>query len=482
MNIEQMLAGASNDRATGGAIGMRQLDELQKALESGYGTDIATLTGGAALRIQSLDKTMKATIVQNKHLKLFNTLEKNKATATVDEWTEQHSIGGFLGGTTNTETGDIRLATGDAERKVGLVKYLMTRAEVSVVMSIANNIVDAEAFEQSNAAKRLLSDAEYLSFEGDSDVVATEFDGIYKQMVDLNLSDHIRDMRGGSLSNIREVLEGAALIAGYGNFGQATHLYVSNLTQTDMDASLDPAYRVPLTNVAEGGLKYGVPVVGIRTSFGTFQVEHDVFIRDEAQMRPFELAHASIAAANAFVPAAVAGVPGADAASKFEAAHAGNYYYAVAGITGDGQSVVAKSAQVVVAAGEKVTLTIDKSVAGTETGYVIYRSRKNGTNATADFREVKRIAYSGGATTVWVDLNEDIPGTSKAYLLNLSAADQAITWRQFLPMMKFPLATTTKAVIPWAQLLFGYLRMAKRRHNVIIKNILPQGAVWRPFE
>jgi hypothetical protein len=138
------------------------------------------------------------------------------------------------------------------------------------------------------------------------------------------------------------------------------------------------------------------------------------------------------------------------------------------------------SAQKAIASGEKMTLTITASVTGVETGYVIYRSRQDGTNAATDVRQVARIAKAG-ATTPWVDYNRDIPGTSKAYILNLSPGAKAISWRQLLPMLKFPLYPTVSAVVPWAQLLFGYLRVAKRRHNVVIKNILPNGAVWRPF-
>jgi hypothetical protein len=111
---------------------------------------------------------------------------------------------------------------------------------------------------------------------------------------------------------------------------------------------------------------------------------------------------------------------------------------------------------------------------------VIYRSRKNGTNAVTDVRQMARIPKTG-ATTLYVDLNRDIPGTSKAYIMNLSPGSDAITWRQLLPMLKFPLYPTHSAVVPWAQLLFGYLRVAKRKHHVVIKNILPNGSQWRPF-
>jgi hypothetical protein len=61
-----------------------------------------------------------------------------------------------------------------------------------------------------------------------------------------------------------------------------------------------------------------------------------------------------------------------------------------------------------------------------------------------------------------------------------SGAD-AINWRQLLPMTKFALYPTNAAVIPWAQLLFGYLRIAKRQQHIVIKNIVPTGALWKPF-
>ena len=31
------------------------------------------------------------------------------------------------------------------------------------------------------------------------------------------------------------------------------------------------------------------------------------------------------------------------------------------------------------------------------------------------------------------------------------------------------------------ELLFGYLRIAKRQQHIVIKNIVPTGAAWRPF-
>src|SRR5690606_13486592 len=127
-------------------------------------------------------------------------------TATVDEWTEQSAVGGRLGGSTNTETGNIRAAQGQYNRRTGMVKYLMTRREVSFVQTLQNAIADAEATEAQNGALQLLTDAEYLCFEGNSAVVPTEFDGLKALMLDgveggQVSADSILDAEGQSLTS-----------------------------------------------------------------------------------------------------------------------------------------------------------------------------------------------------------------------------------------------------------------------------------------
>lgn len=485
MNIELPSVGAGG--STTAAMGLGEVEALQKALTAGYGTDSAAFTGGSALRIESLDTTMKSTIQQNEHFKLFNALQKPKATATVDEWTERNGIGGFLGGTTNSETGTIRESQGSYKRRVGLVKYLMTKCSVSLISTLGNNIAASETVENEAGALRILTDCEFLSFEGDSDVVPTEFDGIMAQMQDgVDSSDidggNIIDAEGGNLASIHALNRAAAQIAGFGNFGRPTDIYVSQLTQADFDNNLDPAFRVALPNVNAGGIAIGAPVAGVRTSHGDIKMTNDVFIRDESLMQPFDVMYPALATANTGLKPATqpSGVAASNAASKFGAAHAGLYYYAVAGVNADGQSDVYVTAQVTIAAGEQVTLTIPKSTAGNETGYAIYRGRKGGTNAPSDLRLMKRIPRTGSSTT-YIDRNTDIPGTSKAYVLNMAPGADAIAWRQLMPMLRFQLYPTDSAVLPWSQLLFGYLRIAKRKQHVVIKNIVPTGAVWKPF-
>ncbi len=480
--------------ATTGSMAASDVDELMKALTAGYGTDVSQLTGGGALRIQSLDTVMQSTIQSNKHFVLFNKLAKPKAGATVDEWTEQNSVGGFLGGTTNSETGNIAQATGSYNRRVGLVKYLMTQRQVSLVQTLQRAIADSEAIEYENGALQLLSDAEYLMFEGDSSVVPSEYDGIYAQIVSGVATGQVDggnviDMQASPMNSIQPMNLASAQIRRYGNFGVATDAFFNQDVQADFDNGLDPAFRVPLTSVADNGTKLGAPVVGIRTSGGPIATNEDVFIRNGDMKQPFEIQYPTVAPGNsALQPTAVTGTPASNASSMFGAAQAGNYYYYVTGMNSAGQSAGLVSAQVAVAAGQAVTITITRSAGAQETGYVISRSRLNGGNSVAgsvpgdgsDFREMLRVPV-GGATTTYVDQNRDIPGTTKAFVLNMQSGMHAITWRQLLPMIKFPLYPTVSAVIPWAQLLFGYLRISKRKQHVVFKNILPTSAVWRPF-
>ena len=475
--------------AQAGGTGAIQADgfaELQKALSAGYGTDVSTLSGGAALRIQSLDTTMQSTIQDNEQFRLFNRLPKPKATATVDEWTEQSGVGGFPGGSTNTESGVIPSATGTYNRRVGLVKYLSTQRSVTFVQTLQNTITDSEAQEYINGALQLLTDANHLSYEGNSSVVPTEFDGVYYQLqngIAGGLVDpgNIIDAQGSALTDMTYITKASAQIARAGNFGTPTDVFFNQDVQADLDLNLIPSYRVSLLNAGKGGLELGAPVTGIRTSNGNIATSQDVFIRGEEMKQPFEVLYPAYAAPLvANKPASVTTTTASDPASLFSSTRAGTYYYLVAGTSNVGTSQGVLTGAVAIAAGFSATLTIAASAGMQETGYVIYRSRMNGTNALTDLREMCRIPRTGNST-VFVDNSRIIPGTTKAFVLNMKPGANAILWRQLLPMCRFNLYPTNSAVVPWAQLLFGYLRISKLRHHCVIDNILPTGALWQPF-
>lgn len=485
---QQILLEASRGGSMTGAMGDKGVQELMKALEAGNQASNVGLTGGAALRVQNLDKTLQATIIENKHFALFNRLPKPKVGGTIDEWTEQSGIGGFLGGSTNTEAGRVRSATGKYARRHGEVKFLMTRREVTLAAELQQGIASAEGLEQASGAKQLLQDAEYLCFEGDANVVPTEFSGIFAQIKEGVAEGkvdpgNIVDVDGKSITDFLPLASAAAQIASRKNFGTPTDLFMSMQVQADLDSYLLPQYRVSLSKDGND-VSLGAPVSAIRTSAGNIKTTQDVLLRDETDMKPFELEEPQIAAANAGMKPAgltVEVVPGA-VDSRFYANRAGTYYYAVASQSAAGQTQVVISDAVVVAQGDSVKITINRSAGQEEDGYVIYRSRQDGTDNVADFREMLRIPKANAATTVHVDLNRDLPGATKACILNMTKGDTAILWRSFLPHMKFNLYPTDSPVNPWLQLLWGYLRISKLRHHAILTNIVTRHQVWRPHK
>jgi hypothetical protein len=489
MSLDQILGTQPTGAAASGAgvagdLSMAEIEALNKSLTAGYESDVNGMAGGSALRIQSLDTTMQATVQDNAHFALFNALAKPRATAVLDEWTEQHSIGGFFGGTFNDQDGQAMETQGDYQRMVGRVKYMSTYRKIPIVLQQQNNIADAVSLETTNGTKQLLTDIEFSLFEGNDAVTPKAFAGIRQQLESLNSADNIIDMAGQALSNIDPIALAAQNIFGFGAFGKATDIYLPPSVQTDLNQDLDPAFRVMLNGSASTTVR-GTHVAGVQTSFGQIKTNTDVFIRDEKLKTPFETRnalHAAVAAANVgFKPQTLAAAAGAGAAdSMWGAAHAGQYYYAATGINQYGETGAVLSTQVTVAAGQQVTLTITGSAGGTETGYVIYRGRLNGTNALTDLREMTRVAKTG-ATTTYVDKNRELPGSCCAFVLNLSASDHAISWRQFLPMMKIPMAAVNSPIIPWLQMICGYLRITKRNQHVMIKNIVPNSAKWKPF-
>ena len=491
--FQGMTPGSSN-AVLGGSMGgaLEDIADLQKALEaSNYQTDVSTLTGGGALGVQSLDSVLKATIQENEHFVLFNKLASTNATNIVDEYIRQTGVGGFLGGSTNSQMGVVRSAQGEYSREVGFVKFLMTMRQVGYVLNIGKNVVEATAVEEMAGGRQLLTDAEYLLFYGNAAACPTEFDGIFAQ-IDAEIAagkmspDNVYDMDGEPLNTVEPFSVINAAVSAYGSWGQTTDLFLPYAVQTDLNMGLDPAFRWSSQQGTK--LEIGGHVEGIRLQNGVLKTNLDTFLHhDEFPMAmPFEVHHADIAAANAaFTPAAVAvDAADSDSESRFSAARAGNYYWAVAAIggTGQGQSPVVKTDQTAVASGKVAELTITKSAAGTETGYAIYRSRLNGTNDTDDLRLVKIIPRTGNST-VYVDKNRDIPGSCAVPVLNMKPGSDAIGWRQFQPMTKIPLpfGVGGMPVHSWFQFLFGYLRMTKPKHHGFIKNIVPGAAKWKPF-
>ncbi|EAB4417302.1 hypothetical protein D7B12_17890 [Salmonella enterica] len=499
--LQTMMSGGGN--AMNGSMGgtMAEFEALTKALQAGTNvqgkltSDVANLAGGGALGVQSLDTAMKTTIQENEHFTLFNRLAQSNAINIVDEYSIQSSVGGHLGGTTNTQMGIVKAANGEYKREVGFVKFLMTLRQVGYVLNIGKNIAEPVAIEERNGALQLLTDANYLLYHGNAEASPTQYDGIVKV-----LEDHIKnstasgeqvyDMQGKPLESIEPFTKIQQVVSSYGSWGQSTDVFMPYSVQNDLNMNLDPAYR--WTPAGQNTPMLGGQVDAIRLSKGILRTNVDTFIQDETNpmVHVFQIKHSAKATENEGIkPDVPTATTKSDASSQFTSGRAGDYYYAVAAIAanGNGMSPASITATAVsIKAGEVVTLTIPESPKEkTETGYAIYRSRQAKTGAAsndlADMRLVKIIPRTG-ASTVFTDYNRDIPGTVTVPMLNMAPGADAIGWRQFQPMTKIPLpfGVGGMPVMSWFQFLFGYLRVTKPKHHGMIKNVLPRNAAWRP--
>ncbi|EGC0267583.1 hypothetical protein H8U31_001334 [Salmonella enterica] len=513
--MQTLMSGSTINGSMGG--NMAEFQELVKALEANNhtapgATDVANLQGGGALGVQSLDTTMKTTIQENQHFTLFNRLAQSNAINIVDEYSRQSHVGGFLGGSTNTQMGVVRAATGEYKREVGLVKFLMTLRQVGYVLNIGKNIAEPIAVEERNGALQLLTDANYLLYHGNAAIVDTQFDGVFKQIDDEitkgGMPEECRiDMDGKPLDSVEPFSKINVAVSSYGSWGRSTDVFLPNSIQNDLNMGLDPAFRW-----MEDGANLpviGGHVPGIRLTNGILRTNMDTFIHDETNpmthvFEVFNNAIASSASVDALKPSAVTAKGGAvvpaGKASKFTTGRDGDYLYAVAGISknGAGISTVVVADLASVPAGGVVTLTITAASSANDLGgYAIYRSRQGAKQPAsgdltdkdkrrailADFRLVKMISTDElGAGGTWVDTNADLPGSVSVPLLNLAPGADAIGWRQFQPMTKIqlPFGVGGQPVMSWFQFLFGYLRMTKPKHHGYIKNIVPRFADWKP--
>lgn len=471
-------------------------DEFLKAVTTNMGTaaggtDMALLTGGAAFRLQSIDGTLAETITRDEDFVGFNRLNKKPIGATLHEWTEETDIGGAAGHDFVGETDDIPEYAGTRARKFIEPRFLHTMASVSFAQTRQTaTLADAVVRENIACLRRLKRSAEHAVYFGDKAANPYQYDGMLAQILATNDTDLIVDARGNALSyGADEHLAIARAVRGEGRFGVSTTTYMSQSVRTEFNQNLLPALRVGIngsTRARDTELGMIVSgIVGASGNGGVIGIVEAMYLT-EGDM-PWESRTGNypslVTAAGLTAVAACSVAAASSTTSRFEASHAGLYYWGVESYGPKGRSACFVTAQLAVAAGQKSTLTITNPADANVTGFIIHRSRQDGTNAKTDLREMLLIPRQAGASTVWVDDNLRIPGTSPVFVTNERPGDEAIDIVRFFPATQFPLYPTKKPVKPWAVLMSCALRMKKRRQHGVILNVLPKATLqkWRPF-
>lgn len=448
-----------------GLLPTGQQDEVLKALTAGYQSP--RHDGGNALRPESLEATLRILTFSQGHVKLWKDIPKLPAYSTSEEYTVQTSYGGENG--PFTREGELPSVQDAAyERRVELIKYLGTQREIShpatLVRNAFGNIV---ARETQNGAVWLMERLERNLFRGQASVIPESFDGIDEQIMrdPFAQANNVLDLRGGVITE--DVIEEATNVV-VENYGLASALYLAPRAHSDMSKQF---YTRQRGTFGQRDGTIGFTAKMMETNAGDIALRGNMFLRS-GKNNGIKSAPASATGPGA--PAAPTagnfGTAGANAGSLFTAADAGTYQYKVTALNRFGESAPAQETSgVAVVAGDGVTLVITDG-AGTEpaTGYRIYRSRAGGAAGTEQMMIDIPRASPAAATTTFVDVNQYLPGTSRAYLLQMNL--QSMSFRQLAPMMKIPLATLA-ASIRWMQLIYGTPIVYAPRKNIILLNV-----------
>jgi hypothetical protein len=452
----------------GGGFGTatsNEVEDLNKALSAGYQSP--RQDGGSALRVESLEATLRILTHTQKHVVMWKDIPKLPAFSTTEEYNVQTSYGGDSG--PFTREGELP-QTQDAsyERRVALVKYLGTQREVTHPMTLVRPAHgNAIAVETQNGTLWLMEQMERQIFFGNSRIIPEAFDGLEAQLLadPIGGVQNVIDLRGGTLteSNIEEATN--IIVEAY---GVPSDLYGAPRSLSDLVKTMYPRERVNLPAPENGTI--GMAISKVATQAGVINLKGDIFLRsgrnNGARTAPTSATSGRSPTAPTVVGAAVAAAPG----SLFGTPDAGTYQYRVTAINRFGESASALEAGgVAVALGEGVDLTItDGGGSEPATGYRLYRSRVDGADGTQEYvKDIPRVGAA--ATTVYRDLNVDLPGYSKAFLNQMNL--QAVGFRQLAPMMKIPLATIA-ASIRWMQLLYGTPILYAPRKIVMFRNVL----------
>jgi hypothetical protein len=435
--------------------------DLSKALQAGF--QVTNQTGGSALRVESLEGSLKVVTYTAHHIKFWKKIPKSPAYSTVEEYNQLTDYGNnafaFVGEGELPPTQDTTYA-----RRTSLVKFLGTTREVTHPMTVVHPAHgDVIALENQNGILWVLERIENALFQGDASLA---FDGEAEQWDGLNaLIDPTSfiDLEGQPLQEA-DVEEGANQLVE--SFAYPTDLWLGTRVASDLVKTFYPKERVQLPAPQNGMV--GMSVNSVMTQAGVMELNPNVFLQ-QLPNPPAAATSASAPAAITSVTAAVnAGVTDGDF-NKGSAAGINNYSYCVTAANRFGESapvLVAASDDISQAqkdAFRRIDLTVTNAAAigaFPPEYFRVYRTAARATGAAvpADLTlyslilQVPATSQAGSGVTTINDVNFMLPFTEIAYMGEMTPS--VLTFRQLLPMLRMDLAILAPA-FRWMILLYG---------------------------
>lgn len=445
-----------------GVQSAEHLQNLQKALTAGQSINppgAVTAGDGFALRVESLERTLKNVTFKMENLRFWRQIPKIAAYNTVEEFNQIQEYGtnqdsAFISEGALPEEQDTTY-----ERKFAVVKYMGVVRRVTHVMSLVRpahgNVIAQETI---NGTMDLLRKVEINLYEGDSNVSPLQWDGYRALLQNDAPAANIIDLRGQPLSE--DILMDAALtIQDAPNFGTPTHLHLNPKVKADLIKQFFPKARYDLYQKSDSGL-LGLDTRGFTSPAGDIMFEPNVFITDGGGPSAAAVGDAARRPSDPVISTSVTTPSNND--SLFD--EAGSFFVSVQAVNRFGRSAAVplnSGNAIAVAAGDSINFSL---TAGADADfYAIYRGTTSGNQ-----RLVARIPATGATPVDVVDLNTKIPGTTEAYLFQQNLEN--MSFKQLAPMVKIPLATIDSS-IRWMQLIYGVPVLYTPGKNVLFTNV-----------
>ena len=410
--------------------------EIQKAFEAGHDYDMASLTGGQAGRVQSLEGTFKVITFEERAAAFWQKCPKQKVTSTVLEWSRINEVAGMV---FYPEGGDVDETNDVMDRKFDIVKFAGVKGSVTFGAKSVKMIQAAEITETKNKTRSMVRSLDLALWNANSAINAYEFDGVITQVKAnmKNPAQGILDKRGSRITDA-DILNATTCIKSNYGYGEL-RLWMS-LDAVNGYVQEKILNKMYYTNA--GGTKDLSPTdqdfSSFRVANGSGKVEEDVFMRAESAVlnRILTSTYAAFQKNHVIGPDAPTAVITAETSDGTYSLANGSYKYAVVPENQYGEGL-AYECSITHSGGSKMTkLVITRAGTGDlATGYKVYRCAGTSTDKR-DFYLVERFV-SGGATTTWYDKNDHIPGTTTAVMMEWNA-DQTFVVSQLADMMKLP--------------------------------------------
>lgn len=456
-------ANSANSSGFAGNASMAELDQLQKALDAGQltgrDTNNSTTAGGAPLKVESLEKTLKLITFKENDIVLWKRVPKKAAYNTVEEYNQLTSYGTDRGGFYKegelpNEEDSTYVRRSQFVKFMGVTKSVTHPMQLVNIMPAVGNIVEREIKNGTQWILRKLNQSLYF---GDEALCAQEFNGFLAQQMRADAfgslgayygSEVVVDLRGVPLGE-KHIEKGAEGIVE--NFGLGTQLYAPPAVLSDfVKGFYGNKFIQPNTEMTANGIM-GQRVNSFDSQFGRIGLNYDIFFNKKPSKKN------TTAATAAQAPPAVTGVTatpvGSDASGIWAAGDAGAYFYAVVANNRFGESAVAVtgSASTIVTGGAVDITFTDGGGTYPAESYTVLRSNKGAaTAAAATFYPLYTVSlaevtagYDGASASGVRDRNRILPNCNQAMLVQED--NEVIEFAQLAPLMKMDLAVLSPA-------------------------------------